>query len=157
MMGVLNLLVDAVLLALTWLVPTNISNEFLSTWLVLLCLTNILLVLGIKADNKVRARIFKLLRSPRIDSKESISPAYVARAHICKRLRRPGIDSEDSIPPAYAAWQAGTLSARQAGNRFLAGRYDNPLPTRFLAPIDCLKISSTEYSTFSAVHKINNI
>jgi hypothetical protein len=78
MMGVVNLLVDAVLLALTWLVPTNISNEFLSTWLVLLCLTNILLVLGIKADNKVRARIFKLLRSPKIDSKESISPAYVA-------------------------------------------------------------------------------
>jgi hypothetical protein len=23
---------------------------------------------------------------------------------------------------------------------FLAGRYDNPIPTRFLAPIDCLKI-----------------
>jgi hypothetical protein len=22
----------------------------------------------------------------------------------------------------------------------LAGRYDNPIPTRFLAPIDCLKI-----------------
>ncbi len=78
MMGVVNLLVDAVLLALTWLVPTNISNEFLSTWLVLLCLTNILLVLGIKADNKVRARIFKLLRSPKIDSKESILPAFVA-------------------------------------------------------------------------------
>jgi hypothetical protein len=77
MMGVLNLLVDAVLLALTWLVPTNISNEFLSTWLVLLCLTNILLVLGIKADNKVRARIFKLLRSPK-KTMESISPAYVA-------------------------------------------------------------------------------
>ncbi len=24
----------------------------------------------------------------------------------------------------------------------LAGRYDNPIPTRFLAPIDCLKISA---------------
>jgi hypothetical protein len=65
MMGVVNLLVDAVLLALTWLVPTNISNEFLSTWLVLLCLTNILLVLGIKADNKVRARIFKQSKEPK--------------------------------------------------------------------------------------------
>jgi hypothetical protein len=27
----------------------------------------------------------------------------------------------------------------------LAGRYDNPIPTRFLAPIDCLKIPSWEY------------
>ncbi len=24
--------------------------------------------------------------------------------------------------------------------RPLAGRYDNPIPTRFLAPVDCLKI-----------------
>ncbi len=59
-------------------------------------------------------------------------------------------------PPAYVAWRAGTtyrvvVSAREAGNRFLdslkdlqiralAGRYDNPIPTQFLAPIDCLKI-----------------
>ncbi len=46
-----------------------------------------------------RARIFKLLRSPRIDSKEPILPG------LCS----------------------------------LAGRYDNPIPTRFLVPIDCLK------------------
>jgi hypothetical protein len=26
----------------------------------------------------------------------------------------------------------------------LAGRYDNPVPTRFLAPIDCLKIPAQE-------------
>ncbi len=38
----------------------------------------------------------------------------------------PGIDSKESIPPAYVAF---------------AGRYNNPIPTRFLlAPIDCLKI-----------------
>ncbi len=49
------------------------------------------------------ARIFKLLRSPRIDSKEPIPPGRVA----------------------------------------LAGRYDNPVPTRFLAPVDCKKNSST--------------
>ncbi len=48
-----------------------------------------------------RARIFKLLRSPRIDSKEPIPPDCVCS---------------------------------------LAGRYDNPIPTRFLAPIDSLKI-----------------
>jgi hypothetical protein len=28
----------------------------------------------------------------------------------------------------------------------LAGRYDNPIPTRFLAPIDCLKIPALEIS-----------
>ncbi len=31
----------------------------------------------------------------------------------------------------------GTNSARLHS---LAGRYDNPIPTRFLAPLDCLKI-----------------
>jgi hypothetical protein len=46
------------------------------------------------------------------------------RARICKRLRSPGIDSEESIPPAYVAWRANTTNmvvvpARQAGNRFL--------------------------------------
>jgi hypothetical protein len=42
-----------------------------------------------------RARIFKLLRSPEIDSKELIRPAYVALTQIFKLLRRPGIDSKD--------------------------------------------------------------
>jgi hypothetical protein len=32
----------------------------------------------------------------------------------------------------------------------LAGRYDNPLPTRFLAPTDCLKIPAL-YIIFTAV------
>ncbi len=27
----------------------------------------------------------------------------------------------------------------------LAGRYDNPIPTRFLAPIDCLKILAQHF------------
>jgi hypothetical protein len=48
---------------------------------------------GAIVENQVRARIFKLSRSPRIDSKESIPPA---------------------------------------------GPYDKPIPTRFLAPTDCL-------------------
>jgi hypothetical protein len=30
----------------------------------------------------------------------------------------------------------------------LAGRYDNPIPTRFLAPIDCLKILPQVPETF---------
>jgi hypothetical protein len=49
----------------------------------------------------------------------------MTRARICKP-RSPGIDSKDSIPPAYVAWRwrAGTsdkaaVPARQAGNRFL--------------------------------------
>jgi hypothetical protein len=51
------------------------------------------------------------------------------RARICKRLRSPGIDSEESIPPAcYIACRAGTLNrfvvpVRQAGNRFWAPLY----------------------------------
>jgi hypothetical protein len=48
------------------------------------------------------------------------------RASIFKRLWSPGIDSKGSIPPAY-----------------VAGRY-NPIPTRFLAPIDCLKIPALD-------------
>ncbi len=30
----------------------------------------------------------------------------------------------------------------------LAGRYDNPIPTRFLAPIDCLKIPALSPNTW---------
>ncbi len=51
------------------------------------------------------------------------------RARICKRLRSPKIDSKESIPPAFVAWRAGTISlfvvaARHASylgwrNRFL--------------------------------------
>jgi hypothetical protein len=43
-----------------------------------------------------------------------------------KFLKETGIDSEESIPPAYVAWRASTI---------------NLIPTRFLAPKDCLKIS----------------
>jgi hypothetical protein len=30
------------------------------------------------------------------------------RARICKRLRSPKIDSKESIPPSYVAWRFGT-------------------------------------------------
>ncbi len=48
----------------------------------------------------------------------------VRRARICQRLRSPGIDSEESIPPANVAWRASktnrvVVPARNAGNRFL--------------------------------------
>jgi hypothetical protein len=50
----------------------------------------------------------------------------VLSARICKRLRSPGIDSEESIPPTYSVWPGGPVrqigfahrSARQR-NRFL--------------------------------------
>ncbi len=61
---------------------------------------NILVNVTIVGSNEAWARSFKLVRNPRLDSKESIPPACVA------------------------SW----------------GRYDNPIPTRFLASIDCLKI-----------------
>jgi hypothetical protein len=45
-----------------------------------------------------------------------------------KLLKSPRIDSKESLPPVYGMYGS------------LAGRYDNPIPTRFLAPTDCLKI-----------------
>jgi hypothetical protein len=45
------------------------------------------------------------------------------RARTFRLLR--SLDSKESIPTAYVAWY---------------GRYGNPIPTWFLAPIDCLKI-----------------
>jgi hypothetical protein len=54
--------------------------------------------------------IFQLLRSPGIDSKKSIPPAYVALAGIFKPVWSPGIDAKVSIPPAYVAWRAGTIT-----------------------------------------------
>ncbi len=47
-------------------------------------------------------------------------------ARIFKRLWSPGINSKEWINSASLC--------------SLAGRYDNPIPPRFLAPIDCLKI-----------------
>ena len=41
-----------------------------------------------------------------------------------KFLWSPEIDSKELIPPAYA----------------LAGRYNNSIPARFLAPLDCSKV-----------------
>ncbi len=36
------------------------------------------------------------------------SKGNISRARIFKRLRSPGIDSKESIPPAYLAWRANT-------------------------------------------------
>ncbi len=102
---------------------------------------------------KPRDRIFKLLWSPRTDSKESIPPAFVARARTFKYLWGPGIDAKEWIPPAYVVCSLAGRYENPIPPRCLApidflkipaqaGRYYNPIPTRFLAPIDCLKIPS---------------
>ncbi len=46
-------------------------------------------------------------------------------ARIFKHLRSPGIDSKEPILPGCVVWRAGA---------------ENPIPTRFLAHTDCLRI-----------------
>jgi hypothetical protein len=41
---------------------------------------------------------------------DSDSGGLIPRARIFKRLWSPGIDSKEWIPPAYAAWRAGTIT-----------------------------------------------
>ncbi len=48
------------------------------------------------------------------------------RAQIFERLWSLGIDFKEPIPPVYVARRAGTIIL--------------PIPTRLLAPIECLKI-----------------
>jgi hypothetical protein len=36
--------------------------------------------------------------------------AFAYRDRMFKLLRTPGIDSKESVPPAYAAWRAGTTT-----------------------------------------------
>ncbi len=38
----------------------------------------------------------------------AVAGLLLSRDRICKRLRSPGIDSNESIPPAYVSWWAGT-------------------------------------------------
>jgi hypothetical protein len=57
-----------------------------------------------------------------------ITNSLKSRAQIFKLLRSPGIDYKELIPPAYV-------------------RYDNPIPTRFLDPIEHLKKIPDQYNT----------
>jgi hypothetical protein len=54
---------------------------------------------------------------------------FISRARICKLLRSPGIDSKERIPPPREHGWPGV---------------DNPIPTQFLAPIECLKIPTQD-------------
>jgi hypothetical protein len=53
----------------------------------------------------------------------------LTEAVILKLLWSPGIDSKELIPPAYA----------------LEGLYNNPIPARFLAPLDCSKVPAPSW------------
>ncbi len=56
--------------------------------------------------------------------KNKLDQSKTNRGGILKFLWSPGIDSKELIPPAYA----------------LAGLYNNPIPARFLSPLDCSKV-----------------
>ncbi len=62
-----------------------------------------------------------------MEVEEGIVSAF--RARIFTHLRSPRIDFKESIPLAYVAWRAATTT---------------PIPTRFLSPIDCLKIPAQD-------------
>ncbi len=58
------------------------------------------------------------------EGREGAEKGEESKARTCEDLRIPGIDSKESITPAYVAWRAGTsnrvvIPARHAGNRFL--------------------------------------
>ncbi len=57
-----------------------------------------------------------------------VAGGFDSWARIFKLLRSPETDSKELIPPAYEAWQADSCW------------YNTTIPTRFLAPIDFLKI-----------------
>jgi hypothetical protein len=56
----------------------------------------------------VRVRICK-----RLGAQESIPPGFQGWDGNIKLLRSPGIDSKELIPPAYVAWRAGKTSLFQ--------------------------------------------
>jgi hypothetical protein len=53
----------------------------------------------------------------------------------CKLLTSRGIDSKESIPRRFQGMNSASLCS-------LAGRYDDPIPTRFLASKECLKMTA---------------
>ncbi len=81
--------------------------------------------------------IFKHLRSPGIDFKESIPPAYVACAGILQQY--VGARNRVGIGLSYRPARLHRLAESNPWNS-LNYLYENHIPTRFLASIDCSKI-----------------
>ncbi len=119
-----------------------------------------------------RARLFKRLWSPGIDSQASIPPAYVAWARICRRLwTLRHRFQESSLYEKFIltwTWDMGTSTPYLFPNRFresifhpltrlqipaLAGRYDKPIPTRCLALMTFLKIPAQNSQTGGEIYK----
>jgi hypothetical protein len=86
-----------------------------------------------KEMNANRSPNFKPFRSPRIDSKEPIPPGCVSWDENLSPAMGRGIDSRNRV------WNWVAKLHR------LAGRYDNPMPTWFLAPIAGLRLPSLIY------------
>jgi hypothetical protein len=78
-------------------------------------------------NSKERSRANSYSRN-RQDRSEKTNWIEVKRteAVFLKLLWSPGINSKELIPPAYAP----------------GGLYNNPIPTRFLVPLDCSKVPS---------------
>ncbi len=111
----------------------------------------------ISLANVAWARICKRFRSPGINSEESIPPAYVTWACICKHLRSSGSDSASlcNLASRYnkygcrtgpPGWESIPGSLKGLQIRALGSRYNNQFPTRFLVPIDCLKIPAWRWN-----------
>jgi hypothetical protein len=85
-------------------------------------------------NTSTRARIVKLLRSPRIDSKGPSPPGCVVRVRICRPFKElaGGIDSLGSIPGLLKRLQIWALAGRYTAT------YSVPSPHRLF------KNSSTE-------------
>jgi hypothetical protein len=69
------------------------------------------------------------------------------RDGIFKLLRSPGVDSLSQYFQTFLEPRNRFQGMNSASLCSLAGLYDNPIPTRFLAPIDCLKIPALAGTT----------
>ncbi len=85
---------------------------------------------------KVTACHCNLTKVRRRQNKRGPFPIYFLRskALLCRNSRA------DYIFENWARTFKEPKNRFQGTNSYLAGRYDNPIPTRFLAPIDCFKI-----------------
>ncbi len=64
--------------------------------------------------------------------------ATVPAVHVT--VRRTKAERSPFLSPNYKTFKKTTFQGINSASLYsLAGRYDNPIPTRFLAPINCLK------------------
>ncbi len=61
------------------------------------------------ADSEVRAQLLCMEGWPALGNLQN-NNSFRFRARIFKIIRSPGIDSNESVPPDYVAWRAGTTT-----------------------------------------------